>query len=258
MMAKACLMIKRVAEFLPRRRDVGLAPLACIALLPSGALATGPALTGADVAVQVETALKQAGIAAAPIVSAERRFFPCDAALDIAPRVENRWDTVAVTCSAPIPWTIMLRTEGQIWGDDAAVAGGGESAGAIAAVVLRQAARKGQLITADMLELAPFDRAPAEGHFLDPAKVAGRRLTSNVAAGVPVRERHLQPDWAVKEGGRVSIEMDTGGITVASSGISLENGALGDIISVRNASSNKVLQGIVSDENKISVSANMN
>lgn len=234
------------------------AVLVALTMLPQATFATGPALTGADVAVQVEKALRQAGIAAAPIVSAERRYFPCSADLDVAPRVENRWDTVQVSCPAPIPWTIMLRTEGQIWGDDALEAGGGEAIGAVTAVVLRQAARKGQLITAEMLELAPFDRAPADGYFLEAAKVAGRRLTSNLAAGVPVRERHLQPDWAVKEGNRVSIEMDAGGITVASSGISLENGALGDMISVRNLSSDKVLQGIVSDENKISVSANMN
>lgn len=232
--------------------------LVSLTLIPHGAFANEPALTGAEVGVQVEKTLQEAGIAATPIVSKERRYFPCNVDLLIAPRLEDRWDTIEVRCPSPIPWTIMVRTEGQTWGDDASAGQGDDLAVAIDVVVLRQSARKGRLVTAEMLELVPFNRAPAEGYFLDPSKVIGRRLTSNVAAGVPVRERHLQPDWAVEEGARVSIEMDAGGITVASSGISLENGAIGDMISVRNASSNKVLQGIVSDENKVSVSANMN
>jgi flagella basal body P-ring formation protein FlgA len=93
---------------------------------------------------------------------------------------------------------------------------------------------------------------------VDPAAIIGRRLTSNVGDGVPVRDRHLQPDWAIEEGQRIAIETDFGGITVASSGIAIENGSIGDIISVRNISSNKLLQGIVADKNKISVIANMN
>jgi flagella basal body P-ring formation protein FlgA len=232
--------------------------LVMVLVPPTMAQAAGPALTGADVALQVEQALKDAGIAAVPIISAERRYYPCDTDLQVSPRLASRWDTVEVRCSAPTPWSIILRTEGQVW-DDGAGSGQGSAFGEkTQAVVLRQAARKGQLITEDMLELAQFDRAPAHGFFVDPTAIIGRRLTSNVGNGVPVRDRHLQPDWAIEEGQRIAIETDIGGITVASSGIALENGAIGDIISVRNASSNKLLQGIVADENKISVMANMN
>jgi flagella basal body P-ring formation protein FlgA len=225
---------------------------------PTMAQATGPALTGADVAIQVEQALKDAGIAAQPIISAERRYYPCDTDLQITPRLADRWDTVEVKCSAPTPWSIMLRTQGQVWDDGAETGQGSATGEKTQAVVLRQAARKGQMITKDMLELAQFDRAPAHGFFVDPAAIIGRRLTSNVGDGVPVRDRHLQPDWAIEEGQRIAIETDIGGITVASSGIAIENGSIGDIISVRNISSNKLLQGIVADKNKISVIANMN
>jgi flagella basal body P-ring formation protein FlgA len=152
----------------------------------------------------------------------------------------------------------MLRTQGQVWDDGAETGQGSATGEKTQAVVLRQAARKGQMITKDMLELAQFDRAPAHGFFVDPAAIIGRRLTSNVGDGVPVRDRHLQPDWAIEEGQRIAIETDIGGITVASSGIAIENGSIGDIISVRNISSNKLLQGIVADKNKISVIANMN
>jgi flagella basal body P-ring formation protein FlgA len=231
--------------------------LLCVSL-PNLAGATGPALTGADVAKQVEQALNEVGVAASLLITEERRYYPCDTELRVSPRIADRWDTLEVSCSAPTPWSIILRTQGQVWTDTAGSEEDSVPGDMTQAVVLRQSARKGQLITADMLELAQFDRAPAHGYFSDPAALVGRRLTSNVGNGVPVRDRHLQPDWAIEEGQRIAIETDLGSITVASSGIALENGAIGDMISVRNASSNKLLQGLVSGENKISVIANMN
>ena len=232
--------------------------LAVLMLMPNVAHAVETMVTGAEVAVRVEKVLEENGIAAKPIVAVERRYYPCDADLQVAPRVEGRWDAVEVSCALPVPWSIIVRTEGQIWDETAQAGQGGADDHMIDAVVLRQSARKGQLILPEMLEVTQFATEPAQGYFADAADVIGRRLTANVAAGVPVRERHLRPAWAVEEGQRVAIEKDLGGITVAMAGIALENGAIGDMVSVRNASSNKVLQGFVSDRNKISVSANMN
>lgn len=232
--------------------------MAIFLMWPNWAAGAGKPVTGADVALRVTEVLRDQGIVAKPMVAAERRYFPCDTELQVAPRVENRWDALEVTCTLPVPWSIILRTEGQVWDGLDTAGQGAVSANAVEAVILRQSARKGQLILLDMLERVRLDTEPAQGYFTDPDEIVGRRLTANVAAGVPIRERNLRPAWAVEEGQRVAIEQDLGGITVAASGIALENGAIGDIVSVRNASSNKVLQGFVSEKNKISVSANMN
>lgn len=230
---------------------------AFLLMMPSFAEAAGHVVTGADVSIRVEQFLQENGIAAKPIVAAERRYFPCDTDLTVAPRVQNRWDALEVSCALPVPWSIILRTEGQVW-DGMAKAGQETSGKQIEAVILRQSAHKGQLLLPEMLELARFETEPAQGYFSDLSEIVGRRLSANVAKGVPIRERNLRPAWAVEEGQSVAIEKDLGGITVATAGVALENGAIGDMISVRNSSSNKVLQGFVSDKNKISVSANMN
>ena len=226
--------------------------------LPNLAAADSTVVTGGDVAARVERVLDENHIIAVAVIAPERRYFPCDTDLQVAPRVQNRWDALNVSCALPVPWSIIIRTEGQIWDENGQAGQGGPATQSISAVVLRQSARKGQLIIADMLDVAQFENEPAQGYFTDPAEIMGRRLTTNVASGVPIRERHLRPAWAVEAGQAVSIEKDLGGINVATSGIALENGAIGDMVSVRNVSSNKVLQGFVSDKNKISVSANIN
>ena len=68
----------------------------------------------------------------------------------------------------------------------------------------------------------------------------------------------MQPDWMVHAKQSVSVVNNTGGIQVTTAGIALENGRLGDLVKVRNLSSNSILHGFVAGTKKISIGTKIN
>ena len=73
-----------------------------------------------------------------------------------------------------------------------------------------------------------------------------------------MHDRHLQPDWMVQAKQTVSVVNNTGGIQVTTAGIALENGRLGDLVKVKNLSSNSILHGFVAGTKKISIGTKIN
>lgn len=216
-----------------------------------------PALTGKEIAVIVRAALAENGQEGAPVLAEQRRYFPCEVPLAVAPRRAGRWDAVDVACAGKIPWSIVVRTSVEV----PAVfdLGGRETEGeAKAVVVFRHSIRRDEVITADKLEIVTLERAPGPGTFSEIAPLIGRRMAQTLGAGVPLRERHLQRDWPVREGDPVVIETDTGAMVISMAGVALENGQIGDFIKVRNSRSQKTVQGRVQDGKKIIVTPNMN
>ena len=57
-------------------------------------------------------------------------------------------------------------------------------------------------------------------------------------------------DWLVEKDQTVTIETQTGGVTVAGSGIALENAQMGDLLKVLSQSSKVVVEGRVVSEKK--------
>ena len=68
-----------------------------------------------------------------------------------------------------------------------------------------------------------------------------------------LKVNHLKPDWLVHRNQRIIIEHTIGTISVKMEGIALSNGAKGDRVSVKNISSNKIIEGFVESAKKISV-----
>lgn len=230
-----------------------------LVLLGAGAVQAEPAqpVTGREIAAIVRDALAAHGQEGTPILADQRRFFPCEVDLTVAPRHEGRWDAVDVACPGDIPWSIVVRTSAEVpagfsFGADAAT---GEP---VTVVVVRHTIRRGEVITADKLELAQVQRSPAPGAFTEIEPLIGRRMVQTLSAGVPIRERHLQMEWTVRADDPIVIETNTGEMVIAMSGIALENGQLGDFIRVRNLRSGRVVTGMVGEDKKIIVTPNMN
>jgi flagella basal body P-ring formation protein FlgA len=74
------------------------------------ALDSAPRATATDIEAAVRRALSEEGIAATPLVSRLRRFFPCSSELKAAPRFGSDWRTVEVRCSEPLEWAVYVRT----------------------------------------------------------------------------------------------------------------------------------------------------
>lgn len=232
--------------------------LAVLAIILFPSLSLAQALSGADVALQVRSALAQADIKAEPIIAKQRRYYACATDLKIVPRIPERWDALSVECEVPVPWSIIVRTKGQTWADGAAPDDQAAQQGVkTSVVVLTHSARKGEVLSRAMLAIKELSNTIAPGFYINPDNLVGRRMARSLTAGVPIRARHLELPWAIESGQNVLIEYDVGGVFVSMAGVALENGQLTDLISVKNSSSGKILQGFVSGPKKITISANM-
>ena len=82
-------------------------------------------------------------------------------------------------------------------------------------------------------------------------KVARRAL----AVGMPLRTADVQREEIIGKGDLVTIVYETPGLTITMRGKAGEAGAMGDVVSVTNPQSKRVLQGTVSGPGRISVQA---
>jgi flagella basal body P-ring formation protein FlgA len=91
------------------------------------------------------------------------------------------------------------------------------------------------------------------GYFLDPTLVVGQRLKRPMPAGTILTPNLLEVPAAVKRGQTVTIVANTGGIGVKMNGKALEDGALGQVIDIENATSGRRLQGIVRSARSVEI-----
>ena len=75
--------------------------------------------------------------------------------------------------------------------------------------------------------------------------VVGKILQRPLAAGKPFDARFLKPRLLVKRGQEVVLLANTSSLSVRMSGKALADGAKGDLIKVRNTSSQRIVEGIV-------------
>jgi flagellar basal body P-ring formation protein FlgA len=61
--------------------------------------------------------------------------------------------------------------------------------------------------------------------------------------------------WLVEQGAAVQIYFTAGGLTISASGVTLQPGAAGDLVKVRNVDSGKIISGTVMADGTIRVSA---
>lgn len=224
-----------------------LAVLLCV----SCAAAAEP-LTGADLRKAVSDAAAEAGHAADAQVNPDKVFYPCAGEVRITPLFDN-WQTVRFTCSAPIKWEIVLRTlvTAELSKD---LSGEGQDRDLMAVTLVRPL-RGGERLSRDDVALQPVSRRSAFGTFRRIEDVVGRRLVQSIQTGGILRLRHLAQAWVVEEGAAVIMELTRGTVILAGPAVALESGQIGDVIRVRNPSSDTILRARVVDEKKVTVLA---
>lgn len=227
-------MFSRLA---PLRLAAGMA-----AALAAGGATADEVVTGAEIAEAVRAALHAAGERAKPQVMAEKRFYRCDAPLDVRPAFDD-WRTVRVACPAPAPWQLTLRT---LPGDPAPRATPPDApspAAAVAvAVALSRPLRGGDRLTEADLVLLPVTRPAAATAFGRIEDLVGRKLRQPLPGGSVLQARHLERRWAVEAEDALTILVDRGAIAVATTGFALEPGQIGDTIRVRNGTSGQEIE----------------
>jgi len=82
---------------------------------------------------------------------------------------------------------------------------------------------------------------------LDKSQLIGKTLKHSKSALRPIRMRDVQQEQLVKRSDNIDIIYETPSITLTAKGIAIDGGAKGDVIRVRNTSSNKIVRAIVKD-----------
>ena len=87
----------------------------------------------------------------------------------------------------------------------------------------------------------------------DPEEVIGKVLTTQVRGNGEITKPMLKPSRLIRKGSVVKMLAENGSLVVTAMGLSEENGGQGDVIRVKNLSSNKVVYAKVIDQSLVKV-----
>jgi len=218
-------------------------------------------INGAQIRVVIQAELAEYGLLVEPSIKPDRLFRSCDGDF-VVEKAFGGWKTVRVICRQENAWDIYVRTGYQSEAPAKADKSPenlekSDNLDLMQRVIVVRPVSRGDLLTREDLGLQTLSRS-GSGGFTDIDELVGRRAKKSLRTGLVVHDRHLQPDWMVHAKQSVSVVNNTGGIQVSTAGIALENGRLGDLVKVRNLSSNSILHGFVAGTKKISIGTKIN
>lgn len=110
-----------------------------------------------------------------------------------------------------------------------------------------------RLSTADVAPELRLVGGLVVGYVTDPAQLAHATLHHSLPAGAVLTSEDLLPDLMVRQGEQVTLVAAVDGIEVRAAGLALQNGRQGALIQVRNATSSRVVQGVVESDRVVDV-----
>jgi len=121
----------------------------------------------------------------------------------------------------------------------------------VEAVVAAHDIPKGKVISLSDVRKKKLPSLKVKGGVISFKSALGKLAKRDIRAGEVIKERDLEPNFVVKEGRPVKLVYEANGIHIELPAIALENGAVGDIIKVKNVSTGKVLVCRVIGENTV-------
>jgi len=210
---------------------------------------------GADIEKRVGSFFQAAGIERKVIISSKRAYFSCVDELQVKPRVDGDWSTINVSCQDPKKWVVTLRTSSQ--SNDDGASGQNIIGGTSTVVFAKHNIPKGKVITADDLELKLAANRSAHGAYTNLEKIIGHKAKKNITRDAVLKSRHLIAANDIDKDDDVLIVVGAGGLTISTYGQAMEDGQVGEMIIVKNLSSNKEFKAIVLSEKKVRPLTNM-
>lgn len=147
--------------------------------------------------------------------------------------------TVGVRCLGPVQWSLYVplrvRVEGEI-------------------VVLADAQPRGTVLARQQLRLERHDVGTlTSGYFTALDQPLSMVLRRALQGGTVLTPQMVEPRRLVQRGRSVILVVDNGSVAVRVEGEALGDGAHGDTVRVRNRSSSRVVEGVVSSEGTVRV-----
>lgn len=199
--------------------------------LPTGTIETPDAIRAA-IADVLKPRLNTVGDASFDIgaLDARLRLPPCTA-LDVGiPTAVGPSMTAKVECPSP-NWTIYVPVRVHAWTE---------------AVVAATNLAPNTRLTASELTEGRVDMFGASGGLITDATVAeGKILRTGLVAGSPVLQTLLDEPMVVRRGERLILTLTDGSMEIRDSVVALEDGRIGDTISMKNQESDKTIRATV-------------
>lgn len=175
-------------------------------------------------------------------IDARLQLPACDQALDVYAQsgdIKPGRNTIGIRCSGMNSWTIYSTVMIKSFK---------------AVLVLTKQLNKNDRIGPEHLSSENRDvGALQQGYVLNPEDVINKQITRPVAAGTALNRTHYAEPTLIKRGDQVNIQSGRAGLLITSKGIAMMNGIKGQQITVKNATSQRVIQATVENPGVVSV-----
>lgn len=147
--------------------------------------------------------------------------------------------TVGVRCTGSTPWTLYVPVQVHA---------------SMAVLGVTHSLPRGSVLTlADLvIQNRPVQELPAQ-YLSDPAAAIDMELTRAVTADTLLSPSLLKQPQVVSKGQQVTIVADGANFAVKMAGTALQNGSAGQLISVKNTTSGRTVQGMIVDAGTVKV-----
>ncbi len=121
-------------------------------------------------------------------------------------------------------------------------------------LVTTRPVNRNETISPDKLAVETRDQASLQPGFIaDLATVFDKQAIRYIPAGSVLYSMHMTEPMLIRRGERVNIQSGKPGLLISSVGVAMMDGIKGQKISVKNVSSNRVIQGTVTNAGLVSV-----
>ncbi len=172
-----------------------------------------------------------------------RLNFPaCDSALELvnnAPLPQSGRISVNLRCNSPKKWTVLI----------AAVIKAYDTV-----LIVTKNLQRGELLTTNVIHLEKRDVSGLHGDYLTQFTDAeNKQVTRNLTAGSVLSAKSFIEPKLIKRGDKVTISSEKSSFSVRMNGIAMTDGIKGQLIKVKNESSEKIINATVVDSGLVSV-----
>jgi len=94
-----------------------------------------------------------------------------------------------------------------------------------------------------------------ESKILGIEKIVGKKVNCQINKGEVIQANFLENEVLVNRGGKVNIIVQSGSVSIRTSGVALQDASIGDIIRVQREGSRQSLQGKVYDDGTVYINA---
>ena len=121
--------------------------------------------------------------------------------------------------------------------------------------VLTQSVERGEIITEENIGYIETVEPRTQYFVTDAGDLIGQEARRPLAAGEPLRSADLTTPVLIKKGAIITLNYVLNGLRLSHQGVAMDNGSAGDIITVKNIQSERVLKAVVEQRGLARVAA---